>query len=260
MGSGPVARVKKVLRSLQTFFPAAQEFRTYVEHIYRTTVPTSYETGYRGFTLLNLGDGPMLDIGANRGQSIDAFRNILRGREIISFEPNPVRFEALKRMFRNSRGVQILPHALSDSVGEATLYAPRYRRWIFDGLASMNRENAMGWLRPETFAWFNPKLLTCVELKINSIRLDSLDLAPAAMKIDTEGHELFVMRGAMETIRRHLPAILLERPAAEVFELLEPLGYLAFSFENGALHESRTAGADTYFVMPHHLRAAAIAA
>lgn len=67
-------------------------------------------------------------------------------------------------------------------------------------------------------------------------RLERLDF----LKIDVEGHEQAVLRGAWETIRALRPAILTEaesrlhaegsNPAAEVRALLEGLGYDAFFF------------------------------
>lgn len=41
--------------------------------------------------------------------------------------------------------------------------------------------------------------------------LDSFEKAPDLIKIDTEGHELFVLMGAIETIRRYKPVIIVEQ-------------------------------------------------
>lgn len=41
--------------------------------------------------------------------------------------------------------------------------------------------------------------------------LDSFNLAPDFLKIDTEGHELFVLKGAEKTLREHKPAIIVEQ-------------------------------------------------
>lgn len=59
--------------------------------------------------------------------------------------------------------------------------------------------------------------------------LDSFDLEPALLKIDTEGMEPQVLRGGLETIAQHRPVILAEawgpNEHAAAAEILEPLGY-----------------------------------
>jgi hypothetical protein len=67
-------------------------------------------------------------------------------------------------------------------------------------------------------------------------RLDDFEFDGVSfVKIDVEGHELGVLEGAAETIRRHHPVILMEieqrhatRPIAEVFDWLAAAGYDAY--------------------------------
>ena len=40
----------------------------------------------------------ILDIGANDGISVKAIRNIIKGRQIISFEPDIINFKKLKKL------------------------------------------------------------------------------------------------------------------------------------------------------------------
>src|SRR5205823_1478851 len=83
-------------------------------------------------------------------------------------------------------------------------------------------------------------------LKVHTVqvpmsRLDESDLgAIGFIKVDVEGHELAVMRGAAETLKRHHPALLIEaasqhRPAAlpTLASYLSEFGYHGLFLRDG---------------------------
>ena len=58
--------------------------------------------------------------------------------------------------------------------------------------------------------------------------LDNYDLQPSVIKIDAEGHEKNILLGALDTIRKNYPLLILEHSAKTVkplIDILEPLGY-----------------------------------
>lgn len=57
---------------------------------------------------------------------------------------------------------------------------------------------------------FRPRLTNAEKVKIKTITIDSLNLSPKLIKIDTEGSEFCVLKGAEETIRKHEPHIVIE--------------------------------------------------
>ncbi len=82
------------------------------------------------------------------------------------------------------------------------------------------------------------------EIKVPVMTLDSFDLRDVAtIKIDVEGHEAQVLTGAIETLKREHPTLLVEiedqrTPGAmgAVRRVLDPLGYQAmFLFEGQVL-------------------------
>jgi len=95
-------------------------------------------------------------------------------------------------------------------------------------------------------------------------RLDDCDLDEVGcIKIDVEGHELAVLEGAMETIRRDQPSLIIEaeerhNPDAveNLVSLLEPIGYDGYFLENRHLrsiekfdvHEHQTSLLDGKYV------------
>jgi len=68
--------------------------------------------------------------------------------------------------------------------------------------------------------------------------LDDLrPLAPHVIKIDTDGTEIAILRGAIELIRVHRPLLIVEANGkqSEIIELLRPLGYSRFTDVAGGL-------------------------
>jgi FkbM family methyltransferase len=133
----------------------------------------------------------------------------------------------------------VLQAAASDSAGEARLRVPIEVGVDMGGYAT---------LRPLE----SPHEVYLVP----TIRLDDLGLTNvSALKIDVEGHERFVIAGAVRLIRDNRPLIMIEVdhrylsvPVTDVLDLVEHLGYKAFFLESGTLHEV------TYFSVAHHQR------
>lgn len=242
--------VKRVARSVQTLFPFAQEWRTSVERSTRRALKSVHNPNFLGFRHLNIPHGDIVDVGANRGQSIESFRVLFPHWPIISFEPNGERVSDLKWVYRSEPHITVRHAGLSDTNSTMTLYMPRYRGWTFDGLASLNRREAMEWLRPGRFAWFDPAHLSCVETQAPVTRLDDAGLKPSIIKIDTQGHEMNVLKGSLETIREHKPAILLEDATYAIADLLQPLGYGPFIFDGRNFNPGVAAQNDTFFLCP----------
>jgi FkbM family methyltransferase len=138
--------------------------------------------------------GIALDVGAYTGLfSIIAAKH---GARVIAFEPMPANHLRIRiNASRNkvTRWVTVLPTAVSDYEGTATLnYNPNVTLTTGASLETGIANHAAG-------------------IVVNCITIDSLALDEvAAIKIDTERHEPCVLRGAMETIKRFRPPMLIE--------------------------------------------------
>lgn len=168
--------------------------------------------------------GRLVDVGANRG--IYSALGLSYGRDVIAFEPVPVEAKALRALI-GTRG-RVHEVALSDSAGTADFFVP------FRGSADVT-----------TRATLEKGLDNELEhrrIDVERATLDSFDLEHIALlKIDVEGHEGAVLRGALATIRRCQPAILIEVEEARVpgsfqlvAELLSGLGYAGFWLDGQA--------------------------
>lgn len=136
------------------------------------------------------------------------------------FEPLPVNSDRIRRLIalNPDRAITLHAAAVGDSESEMDLM--------------IMPETSMAKLETSMFQADN-KSATRVRVKVRSI--DAMIVAgeiepPALMKIDVEGAEAMVLRGARETLRRHRPVIFAEVHSSallgECRALLEAEGYL----------------------------------
>jgi FkbM family methyltransferase len=165
-----------------------------------------------------------IDAGANKG----TYAYVIAGcaRHVFAYEPNPKMFDVLRRTAAHN--VTASPIALSDVSGQATLRVP---------LGSKGHSNQRGTLRDLSGAdSFTP-------VKVEARRIDDLDLSDIGfMKIDVEGFEAAVLRGAEKTIDRDRPNLLIEieekhtgRPIEESLAAVLRYGYEGLFVKDGAM-------------------------
>jgi FkbM family methyltransferase len=142
-----------------------------------------------------LGDprGEFLDVGANLGvYALHASRFFGR---IVALEPHP---ESAQKLALGLRGnVEVLQLAASDVDGKAALSIPHR-----DGRDVVTRSS----LQLDA----NPEFLTR-EMEVDLKRIDSLHFENlCVIKIDVEGHELSVLKGARKTLEKFRPTVIVE--------------------------------------------------
>jgi len=157
--------------------------------------------------------GVLFDVGANWGHhALHAAALLGANVRIHAFEPQAAVFDDLVRSVEQAGlAGQVTTHhcALSDRTGTASMTVPRGYE---TGLASV----------------------TSAEGPIPCVRLDDLGLPPPdVLKLDVEGHEVRVLRGAEATLRRSRPFVvfesaLLDASSGEAIAYLDALGYELF--------------------------------
>jgi len=241
-------RVRTLLRTAQTWFPSVVEAKYGVQREVRRALRRPFEPEFRAVPLLGLPlNAVILDVGANRGQTIDALHLVAPGRRVVAFEPNTLLADRLRRNYAHRSEVEVRAVGLGDVAGTFTLHVPAYNGYVFDGLASFDESAARDWLVGRLIGYNDERLeihpMTCaVE------RLDDLGLAPALVKLDVQGLELKALLGARRTLERHHPSLLVEAPCEELIRYLAVLGYRAHSYEYGRLVEGHRDGANTFFL------------
>jgi FkbM family methyltransferase len=139
-------------------------------------------------------DQDAIDVGANYGGYVHFMRRY--ARRVFAYEAMPELAQLLRRKF--PRDVIVESTALSDNVGDAELYMP-----VIDGVMVIGCST----ISTEASGVYEANRVTRVRLD----RLDNVYTGIAGfIKIDVEGHEQAVLNGAVETIGRCLPRILVE--------------------------------------------------
>lgn len=229
---------RKLMRTVQNYFPAWGEAKNAFYHWARTKVGTTHDLSFTALRHLPTPAIPelLIDIGGNRGQSIIAMRRFRPGAPIISFEPNPPMFAWLTRHFASWKDVRLENIALGAKAGVLTLFIPAYRGFVYDGLATTRAEMARSYFSSDTLFGYDPAKISVQEVDTPVRTLDSFALAPTFIKIDVEGGEFDVLSGAVETLKRWRPTLMIERfyEDPRITRLLGSLGYRQMKPEGGA--------------------------
>lgn len=157
-----------------------------------------------------------VDAGANCGW----FTYLMSRRfaRVEAFEPNPAVIKDLRDY--GAANVHLNCTALSSKDSEAVLQIPIVGGKEQSPWASFDRDNLPG---SSIFR----------EINVRTITLDGLSLSDVSLiKIDVEGHEIELLAGAKETIRKYRPVIIIEIKSANRLEAeayFRSFNYCAFT-------------------------------
>lgn len=164
--------------------------------------------------------GTALDVGGWWGPW--AWKMSRYADRVVVIEPVPEVAAYLERVAPPS--VEVIQAAASSSPGRTTLWVP------VTGLGSEGRASLVT----------PPPGAEAIEVAM--VRIDDLDLGDdlRLIKVDVEGHELEVVRGATEVLARCRPTLIVEleqrfhdQPLAEAFAEIESHGYQGSFLEAG---------------------------
>jgi FkbM family methyltransferase len=202
---------------------------------------------YEGVLKLSVGSGLIVDIGANRGQSIAAFKKLEPRSTIAAFEPERKSAERLIARYQDDETVTIHSRALGEQPGTITFFVPSYGRWDCDGMSATDRAEAVEWLRdPGRMYRFNETKLIVNNYPVECRTLDSYNMSPRLIKMHAQGAELAILKGARQTIRQHRPALMCAFPTPEVTGLLAEWGYQPYSYSKGRFTPGMAARSITF--------------
>ncbi len=193
----------------------------------------------------------VFDIGSNVGAYLYAFEKIVQPGNIYGFEPNQNLFLNLKKLFGK---INLLNIAISDVSENAELKIPIINNVAYEARGTLNLD----------FKEIDENDFTLINIKKESLDnyvlkngISKLDF----IKIDVEGHEFQILKGAINTLKQFKPTLLIEIeqrhhkfPISQIDDFLLELGYSKYFFLkkenrilpgkefNAALHQ----GIDTF--------------
>jgi FkbM family methyltransferase len=188
------------------------------------------------------GPGVILDIGSNMGTVCLPVAQQLPDYTVAAFEPLPAMQEILLQniQLNNITNIQTYNHALGDSYGVMQIQEPLYDQAANIGAFSLN---------PAVWENSDISIGHGKEIAIEIKPLDSMIFYDpiCCIKLDVEGYELSVLKGAVETLRVHdFPPIIYERwsynawwnnEAKLLQDWLAELGYQVQHFSDTAIAE-----------------------
>ena len=181
-----------------------------------------------------------IDVGVYRG--VYSYEMAKYSKIVHAFEPNPVIFNDIKlNLSKIIKNISFYNFALSDHENNSILKIPirnkdfdrsNYEEYFQMGKATIHDANKMEDI--ETF-------------EVKSKKLDSFSFSNkiSFIKVDVEGHELAVIRGAENTIKKNKPILLVEieerhsqKKVSETLDYINSLGYISYFYENELLKTS----------------------
>ena len=204
----------------------------------------------------------IFDVGANKGQSINIFKNIYPNSFIHSFEPIEEEVEILKNLYQNNDSIKLNNVAVGDKKEKK-----KFNFNIISGHSSFNSvmQNTT-WIKKISHKLkIDPLKYTLETRDVDIIKLDDytsennikeIDI----LKIDTQGYESKVLNGCTNLLKKNsIKVIKLELIFSEIYE--NPLniydvekylitnGYKLFAISNaGSLYSNYIFQVDLIYV------------
>lgn len=177
---------------------------------------------------VDLRAGLVLDVGANAGDWTAALLRLVPAARVLALEPAPDMADHLRRRFASDARVDVVPVAVSDKCGSADLHVTAHsHNTSLQQPRDMNRDYGV------ESGWEEVGLVTVETSTLDALVGDRDEIS--VVKIDVQGAEAQVLRGATTTLRR-ARAVIIEvnershyegdAAPAEIDSAMRALGYV----------------------------------
>jgi len=208
------------------------------EQIAESIYMGDFEPEVRSYFLRTIKPGMVIfDVGANIGYFTTIMAKLVgSGGKVHAFEPSNREFGSIKNMIRQNRqdNVVLNQTALSERVGRMMMNIAKT-----ENMAALNTMGNITHPAAQDGDFKQVEVsLDTIDNYVTDKEINRLDL----IKIDVEGAELMVLKGAEETLKRYRPQIICEfsdlttkgfgYQAKEIFDWLVQKGYRAYRITN----------------------------
>lgn len=195
----------------------------------------------RFLTQINSNNSVFVDVGANKGQSIDFFLKLNSKATIYAFEPNPSLFKFLQNKYKNYPNIHLFNLGISNQKGKLLLNetvtneTSTFEELNYDSQYLQYKANVLGVKKEELVS--KSYFVEVIQLSdfIKEQNLTKIDI----LKIDTEGHELKCLQGLFNHPSCEISFIQLEKHTNDMFvsnqsvnevpQLLQENGFNSFT-------------------------------
>ena len=159
------------------------------------------------------------DIGSHKGLYTDLITKNFKVKKIVMVEPQKNIFKFIKNKYLKKKEVKIYNLALSDKKKKQTLYINKHD--LTSSLTQIDKKNSYLNIKAKLFGGTINDLIRN-KYMVNSCKLsdiikkDSINKIDL-LKVDTEGHELQVLRGAGSFLKEKVNFILIEIHNSNIF-------------------------------------------
>ena len=185
------------------------------------------------FQKTNIKLNTYFDVGSHKGTYTDLILNNFKVKKVFMFEPQEHIFNFIKKKYKNLKKVKIYNNAISDRNIFQTLYYNYHD--LTSSLTKLDEKNNYLILKAKIFGKSSKKMIykknkvKTVQLSkiIKSNKIKKIDL----LKIDTEGHELQVLKSLNKNIK-NISYILVEFHNDSIYLNYSPKKVHAYLIKN----------------------------
>ncbi len=173
-----------------------------------------------------------LDVGANNGISSLGFRRLGYENPIYMFEPNKYIYKKFLTKFKLKDNFKVFNYGLGIDNEIKDIFYPFYRNICLHYFGSSNKDYIKDSIKLTSPNYINK--IKIIKSKMTLKQYDQLNFKKKIdfVKIDVEGHDLFVLEGMKKSIKKFSPIILVEfntENFKDIFKFLN--SYQAFIFK-----------------------------
>ena len=153
-----------------------------------------------------IGNAILFDVGAHYGETIKNFIKYFKIKEIHSFEASPKNFEILNKKFKNNIDTKIILNNFGLSNETKIVLFNQFSESSSSTLSKINKNSRYFKRKIEVLGLKkNQNYFKNIEVKLQLLdeylmksNITSIDL----LKIDTEGHEYYVLKGSLKNLSK----------------------------------------------------------